>query len=170
MIMLFRLQYPYLESCSDVQVHEKQQLGAPNINGGIVIREAGAAGASAAEPAPMNARMQADADYARQLQAKLDAAEARGAPRCVPWPAGSGHILASFLAVPTQCLMLLAVASYCQAFMPSSANVQKLTSWSQNVGPWPTLLVHDLACADSMPSEQCPCCGAGAGRRKGRPT
>ena len=73
-----------------MQVHEKQQLGAPDTNGGIVIREAGAASASAAEPAPVNARMQADADYARQLQAKMDAAEARGGPRHAPWPAGRG--------------------------------------------------------------------------------
>lgn len=63
---------------------EKRELGAPNTNGGIVIREAGAASASAAEPAPVSARMQADADYARQLQAKLDAAEARGGPRRAP--------------------------------------------------------------------------------------
>ena len=73
-----------------MQVMEKQELGAPDPNGGIVIREAGAAGAPAAEPAPVSARMQADADYARQLQAKLDAAEARGGPRRAPRPAGRG--------------------------------------------------------------------------------
>ena len=50
-----------------------------NPNGGISIREKGKA---AAEPShPINAeqkQQQADADYARQLQAKLDAQEARG--------------------------------------------------------------------------------------------
>ena len=67
------------------QVVQAQQPGAPDANGGITIREADAAagGASAADAdvAPLDARTQADADYARQLQAKMDAAEARGGPR-----------------------------------------------------------------------------------------
>ena len=61
------------------QVADAQRAGAPDANGAISIREPGADAGAGAEP--MSARTQADADYARQLQAKMDAAEARGGPR-----------------------------------------------------------------------------------------
>jgi len=57
-------------------------LRSHNPNGGISIKERSA---TAAEERPsLNAeekQQQADADYARQLQAKLDAQEVRGGPR-----------------------------------------------------------------------------------------
>jgi hypothetical protein len=51
---------------------------------GITIRDAADADrADAAEAAqPVDAKMEADVEFARQLQAKLDAEEARGGNRC----------------------------------------------------------------------------------------
>ena len=120
-----------------VQVLEKQQLGAPDPNGGIVIREAGAAGAPAAEPAPVSARMQADADYARQLQAKLDAAEARGGPRRAPWPAGRGLGAQIFRRMKSLPLMRL---------------VPLMPWWSTALRSWPTPF-HSQTVPDGA------CCG-----------
>lgn len=52
-------------------------------NGGITIRDAHMAPAD--EPAaPLDAKIEADIEFARQLQAKLDAEEARGGNRCGP--------------------------------------------------------------------------------------
>ena len=55
-------------------------LRSHNPNGGITIRERQpAAAAEPSQPASAEEKQQqADADYARQLQAKLDAQEARG--------------------------------------------------------------------------------------------
>ncbi len=48
---------------------------------GITIREAGDEAMPDAEDAEVNAMLAADIDYARQLQAKLDAEEARSGNR-----------------------------------------------------------------------------------------
>lgn len=58
-----------------------------NPNGGITIRERCPPAAEGSAPANAEERQQqADADYARQLQAKLDAQEARGGPRSASLP------------------------------------------------------------------------------------
>jgi len=60
-----------------------------NPSGGISIKERSAT--TAEERPSLNAeekQQQADADYARQLQAKLDAQEARGGPRLASAVAG----------------------------------------------------------------------------------
>ncbi len=69
---------PDLQRCT-LQVNS---LRSHNPNGGISIKERSAITAEARTS--LNAeekQQQADADYARQLQAKLDAQEARGGPR-----------------------------------------------------------------------------------------
>lgn len=54
-------------------------LRSHNPNGGISIRDRPTAGAEPSQAASSeDKQQQADADYARQLQAKLDAQEARG--------------------------------------------------------------------------------------------
>ena len=68
-----------------------------NPNGGISIKERSTT--TAEETIPLNAeekQHQADADYARQLQAKLDAQEARGGPRLASAIAGMSvcHVIA----------------------------------------------------------------------------
>lgn len=78
-----------------------------NPNGGITIRERCPPAAEGSAPAPANEedrQQQADADYARQLQAKLDAQEARGGPRsaslpCTVLPLPWGHICRRSLCV-----------------------------------------------------------------------
>ncbi len=72
-----------------------------NPNGGISIKERSAT--TAEERTSLSAeekQQQADADYARQLQAKLDAQEARGGPR-----------LASAIAVMSVCHVIAFVGT-----------------------------------------------------------
>lgn len=61
------------------------QAGGGSRNGAIVIKE-GVAASSAAEAGLSSVEkrtLQADSDYARQLQAKMDAQESRGANKSV---------------------------------------------------------------------------------------
>lgn len=72
-------------------------LRSHNPNGGISITEKSAT--TVEERPSLNAeekQQQADADYARQLQAKLDAQEARGGPRSASAVAGMSvcHVIA----------------------------------------------------------------------------
>ena len=59
-----------------------RSLRSHNPSGGIEIREVCVASAQPSQPVTAEEKQQqADADYARQLQAKLDAQEARGGPK-----------------------------------------------------------------------------------------
>ncbi len=66
--------------CLAIPFMQVNSLRSHNPNGGISIRERQpAAAAEPSQPASAEEKQQqADADYARQLQAKLDAQEARG--------------------------------------------------------------------------------------------
>lgn len=61
-------------------------------SGGITIRDGADRGADVAEPEPkLDGAAEADLDFARQLQAKLDAEEARGGPNRQATPALPCH-------------------------------------------------------------------------------
>lgn len=63
----------------DETILQVNSLRSYNPNGGISIRDGPTAAAEPSQPVSAEEKQQqADADYARQLQAKLDAQEARG--------------------------------------------------------------------------------------------
>lgn len=76
-----------IERLSPAQYHQDEvkpclqvnSLRSHNPNGGISIRDRSTAAAEPSQPVSAEEKQQqSDADYARQLQAKLDAQEARG--------------------------------------------------------------------------------------------
>ena len=80
------------EGCLILQAQQARAGEAARAAGAITIRD-GPASAPTAPPTQEDERMQADADYARQMQAKLDAKESRG-------PAGGNRYVVS-LDTPT---------------------------------------------------------------------
>ena len=76
---------PKADSCqSTLQAAHSAKAALHRNPGAITIRDVSEDAEEAAAPTTAaEKQMQADADYARQMQAKLDAAQARGGGRCV---------------------------------------------------------------------------------------
>lgn len=100
-------------------------LRSHNPNGGISIRERSTVAAEPSQPASAEEKQQqADADYARQLQAKLDAQEARGGNKSDPFP-----LCSLFLGLMPQACTVLIMYSMDHQYMHDCS---------------PNLLVHSL--------------------------
>ena len=102
-----------------VQMAEIASMG-PRSNG-ITIRDAADRAAEVAEPQPevaLDSGAEADLDFARQLQAKLDAQEARGG-------GGARSVLPQMLrtACPLQCHVCLSAAAPPAASFPQASTV-----------------------------------------------
>lgn len=73
--------------CQGLPCLQVNSLRSHNPNAGISIRDLPSVGSTSTELVSIeDKQQQADADYARQLQAKLDAQEARGGPKSVALP------------------------------------------------------------------------------------